>query len=68
MIPSPLVSNLGLPALPIIYNRSWLLNSTHFPSSGEYTYVPFIITVCAGKLTPHANVAVLINNYICLKL
>jgi hypothetical protein len=61
IIPSPFVSNLGLPALPIIYNISYGLNSTHLLYSGEYTYVPFIITVCAGKFTPHARVAVETN-------
>jgi hypothetical protein len=61
IIPSPFVSNLGLPALPIIYNISYGLNSTHLLYSGEYTYVPFNITVCAGKFTPHARVAVETN-------
>ena len=33
-------------------------NSTQRPFSGLYTCVPFMMTVCAGKFTPQANVAV----------
>jgi len=58
MIPSPFVSYFGLPALPIIYNISYGDNSTHFPYSELYIYVPLIITVCAGKFTPQAKVEV----------
>ena len=35
MIPSPLVSIPGLPALPMIYKISYALNSIHLPYSGE---------------------------------
>lgn len=33
-------------------------SSVHLPFSGLYTCVPLMMTVCAGKLTPQANVAV----------
>lgn len=39
-------------------NTSNAPNSTQRPFSGLYTCVPFMMTVCAGKFTPHANVAV----------
>ena len=33
-------------------------NSVHRPFSGLYTCVPLMMTVCAGRFTPHASVAV----------
>lgn len=36
------------------------------PFSGLYTSVPLMITVCAGRLTPHARVAVHTRTYICM--
>jgi hypothetical protein len=57
------LSYCGLPARPIICNISSGDNSTQDPFSGEYICVPFSITVCAGKFTPHASVAVDISTY-----
>lgn len=39
-------------------STSSMLMSCKPPFSGLYTSVPLMITVCAGKLTPHAKVAV----------
>jgi hypothetical protein len=39
-------------------NTSNAPNSTQRPFSGLYTCVPFMMTVCAGKFTPQAKVAV----------
>ncbi len=66
MIPYPFSSYLGLPALPSICITSCRLNYTHLPYYAEYTWVPLIITVCAGKLTPQAKVAVEIKILKCL--
>ena len=59
MMPSPKVSNWGRPARPSICMMSSGLSSHQRPFSGLYTCVPLMITVCAGRLTPHASVAVL---------
>lgn len=66
IIPSPSVSKCGLPALPNICIISCKLTSTHLPYSGEYTWVPLIITVWAGRFTPHAKVAVETKIFKCL--
>lgn len=39
-------------------STSSMLRSCSPPFSGLYTSVPLMITVCAGRLTPHARVAV----------
>jgi hypothetical protein len=65
-MPSPNLSYYGLPALPIIYSMSYGLSSTHLPYSGLYIYVPLMITVCAGRFTPQASVAVDTNTLIWL--
>ncbi len=57
-MPYPFSSNRGLPALPSICIISCRESSVHLPYSGEYTCVPLMMTVCAGKLTPQAKVAV----------
>jgi len=66
IIPSPVLSYYGLPALPIICKISYGDNSTHLPFSGLYICVPLMITVWAGKFTPHAKVAVEIRSCKCL--
>lgn len=58
MMPSPYLSYCGRPARPIICITSSGDNSVHAPFSGLYISVPFKMTVCAGRLTPHASVAV----------
>ena len=65
MMPSPNVSNCGRPARPIICITSWKLNSSQPPFSGLYICVPLMITVCAGRFTPHASVAVLTSTCTC---
>lgn len=40
------------------WSTSSMLRSCSPPFSGLYTSVPLMITVCAGRLTPHARVAV----------
>lgn len=40
------------------WRTSSMLMSCSPPFSGLYTSVPLMITVCAGRLTPHARVAV----------
>ena len=67
MIPSPCSSarpmNCGRPARPSICITSIIDSSPHVPFSGEYTCVPLMMTVCAGRLTPHASVAVLTSTW-----
>mmetsp|Transcript_3399 Transcript_3399/g.7067 ORF Transcript_3399/g.7067 Transcript_3399/m.7067 type:complete len:216 (-) Transcript_3399:1040-1687(-) len=59
MIPSPpAVSNCGRPARPKICITSSTPRSTKAPRDASYTCVPLMMTVCAGRLTPHASVAV----------
>ena len=48
----------GRPARPSICITSIIESSVHLPFSGSYTCVPLMITVCAGRLTPQARVAV----------
>lgn len=68
---TPLSSYWGLPALPIICNKSVAWKSTYLWDLGSKYYVPLIITSRAGKLTPQAKVEVAIiictllltNNY-----
>ena len=66
IMPSPSVSKWGLPALPSICMISWRLISTHRPCSGEYTWVPLMMTVWAGRFTPQASVAVETKIFKCL--
>jgi len=58
MIPSPWESYWGRPARPNICMTSSGDSSPQAPFSGLYTWVPLMMTVCAGRLTPHASVAV----------
>ena len=58
MMPSPHFSNCGRPARPSICSTSCGDSSTHADFSGEYICVPLMITVCAGRFTPHASVIV----------
>lgn len=40
-------------------------SSTHRPFSGLYTWVPLMMTVWAGRLTPHASVDVDTSTWMC---
>lgn len=42
----------------LAWSTSSMLRSCSPPFSGLYTSVPLMITVCAGRFTPHASVAV----------
>ena len=57
------MSYWGLPARPNICITSRGLSSCQLPLAGLYTWVPLIMTVCAGRFTPHAKVAVDTNTY-----
>ena len=61
---TPLSSNYGLPALPIICRMSVTGMSTYLFYFGSKYSVPLIITKRAGKLTPQANVLVATATYI----
>ena len=58
MIPMPWVSYWGRPARPNICMTSRGLSSCQLPLAGLYTWVPLMMTVWAGRFTPHASVAV----------
>ncbi len=58
MMPSPWESYWGRPARPNICMTSNGDSSPQAPFSGLYTWVPLMMTVCAGRFTPHASVAV----------
>mmetsp|Transcript_574 Transcript_574/g.1538 ORF Transcript_574/g.1538 Transcript_574/m.1538 type:complete len:267 (-) Transcript_574:621-1421(-) len=64
-MPSPNVSNCGRPARPIICITSSGESSVQRPFSGLYTCVPLMMTVCAGRFTPQARVAVLTSTCTC---
>ena len=55
---TPILSNWGLPALPIICNTSVTGKSTYLPSFPSKNSVPFTMTSRAGKFTPQARVEV----------
>ena len=58
MMPMPWVSYCGRPARPNICMTSRGLSSCQLPLAGLYTWVPLMMTVWAGRLTPQARVAV----------
>ena len=58
MMPSPNESYGYRPARPNICITSSPLSSSQDPLAGLYTWVPLMMTVWAGRLTPHAKVAV----------
>lgn len=65
MTPRPWVSYCGRPARPNICMTSSGPSSCQAPFSGLYTCVPLMITICAGRFTPHAKVAVDTNTCRC---